>query len=58
MATALRVDCGVEVVEARALFADEGFAEARFFYEMTHDLAGVDDGQALSPLLRPVLGGD
>ena len=42
VATALRVECGVQVAPARALFADLGFAEARFFHEMTHDLVGVD----------------
>ena len=52
VATVLRVECGVEVAAARALFAAEGFSEARFFYEMKHDLVDVPDEPLSSPL-RP-----
>lgn len=53
IASALRVDCGVGAAQARTLFGDEGFAEARFFHEMTQDLGHVDDGWTPSPSVRP-----
>ena len=52
VATVLRVECGVQVIAARTLFADEGFTEVRFFHEMKHDLLDVDRA-FVSPSLRP-----
>lgn len=41
VATCLRSDVGVQVADARALMADRGFVEDRFFHAMTHDFAGL-----------------
>jgi mycothiol synthase len=48
-ATSLRCDVGVQVADARALTADRGFVENRFFHVMTHDLSDPADGDAGGP---------
>lgn len=55
IATCLRSDVGVLVTDARALMAERGFVEDRFFHSMTHDLAGLVDAErdGASAELRP-----
>lgn len=43
VATRLRSDVGIQVVDARALLANHGFVEDRFFHVMTHDLTALVD---------------
>ncbi|MEP6852473.1 MAG: GNAT family N-acetyltransferase [bacterium] len=35
------LSCGVQVADARALFAEHGYVESRYFFEMEHALAEV-----------------